>query len=144
MTKRGGTVAVTVPPRSCSYGVGPIRRSGRLPPAAAGGGSSTGATGWSEQFDYFGLPAPNAPVNVKAVTGTFTQFCAVVVGLNATSPATRSPGLRFGSVLDDTLPLIAWCAVRPVVFTAAVVVPPVLHRMVAVRVRLPLAQLAVV
>src|SRR3954463_1721524 len=84
-----------------------------------------------------------APVNVTAVTGTLAQFCAVVVGLNATSPASVSPAARAGLLLDVTLPVIAWFAVTPLVATVAVVVWPVLQWIVAVRFRLPLAQLAV-
>jgi hypothetical protein len=79
---------------------------------------------------------------VTAVTGTFTQFCAVVVGLKATSPATVSPAPSAGLLLDVTFPVIAWLAVTPFVVTDAVVEVPLLQWMVAVSTRLPLAQLA--
>ena len=85
-----------------------------------------------------------APVKVTAVTGTFTQFCAVVVGLKATSPATVSPAARAGLLLEVTLPVIAWLAATPLVATVATVVVPLLQLIVAVIERLPLAQLAVV
>jgi len=83
------------------------------------------------------------PVKVTAVTGTFAQFCAVVVGLKATSPATVSPAARAGLSLDETLPVIAWLAATPLVDTVAMVVVPLLQLIVAVIARLPLAQLAV-
>src|SRR4051794_33420918 len=55
-----------------------------------------------------------------------------------------SPGFRVGSVLDVTVPLMAWLAATPVVLTLTADVLPVLHAIVADRVRLPLAQLALV
>ena len=66
-------------------------------------------------------------MKVTAVTGVLTQFCVGVVGRNATSPATMSPGWSAGLLLDVTLPLIAWLAATPVVVTLATVVWPVLQ-----------------
>src|SRR3954454_4510144 len=91
-----------------------------------------------------GLPVTSTPVKVTAVTATLAQFWAVVVGLNATSPATLSPAASAGSELPVTDPVIAWLASTPLVAIVAVVVLPSAHVIVAVRLRLPATQLAVV
>ena len=52
--------------------------------------------------------------------------------MKTTSPFTRSPGFRFGSVLDVTVPWITVSPVTDVVLNDAVVDVPVLQAMLAV------------